>query len=89
MNIDELEKECQEGTGISANKLKTCPETAKFIQCFFAKARKLSTEKPEEKEEKSEKQEKPIIYLDETTDKDVKITKSVKLPNGRVVVSKN
>lgn len=84
MNINELENECQEATGISAHKLKSCPDTAKFIQCFFAKARKLATDKPE----KSEKQEKQTVYLDETTDSDIKTTKTVKASNGRVVLMK-
>lgn len=95
LDIGELEGECEKNTGISANKLKSCPDTAKFIQCFFAKARKLATEKLEkpeklDKEDKEEKQdkEKPFIYLDENTDSGIKTTKTVKDANGRVVITK-
>lgn len=91
LNIGELENECEKTTGISANKLKACPDTAKFIQCFFAKARKLATEKVEkvEKPEKQDKQDKPFIYLDEKSDSGIKTTKTIKDPNGRVVIMKN
>lgn len=77
--MNQLENECQETTGLSANKLKTCPDTAKFIQCFFGKARKLAAEKKEEKQ---------VVYLDETSDSGIKTTKTTKLPNGRVVLTK-
>lgn len=73
--MDELKNECEESTGIMATKLKTCSDTAKFIQCISAKARKLATEKP-------------IIYDDETSDSNIKTTKTMKQPNGRVVITK-
>lgn len=95
-DIGELENECEKTTSLVANKLKTCPDTAKFIQCFFAKARKLATEKVEkpenpekaDKQDKQDKQDKPFVYLDEKSESGIKTTKIVKDPNGRVVMTK-
>lgn len=75
MDIDEIESDCEATTGISPNKLKTCPDMAKFIQCVFAKAKKMAT------------QEKPPTLDDDTGDSGIKTNKMMK-PNGRVVVTK-
>lgn len=71
--MDELRKECEYSTGIMASKLETCSDTAKFIQCTTAKARKMAADRK-------------MMENDETDDS--KITKTMKAPNGRVVVMK-
>lgn len=75
LNMDELRKECEYATGIMASKLETCSDTAQFIQCATTKARKMAGEKS-------------MTQDDETTDSNIKTTKTMKAPNGRVVVMK-
>lgn len=77
LNVNELAHECESEANVMVTKLKSCAEKARLFQCLFAKTRKLAA------------QERANANEDEAGDSNTKVTKSMKLPNGRTVVTKN